>query len=175
MAGISFLPGANMSPQDRQNAALRPGQSPIDVISLNLPKILGARPLASQNLLMGGSSPAMPMNASAPMTGGGSTPEQVVMQALMKATMSVPGEGGGINDELRRQLTQLFGTPTQAAPPPSITVGGDRGVVGPTIPPPRSAPETPTFTPGDNMHINNSPFNIRPVTQPFSQPGMLRK
>lgn len=67
MAGLNFFPGANQSPEDRQSAgALSTGQSAIQTLSLNLPRILGARAVAPSSILGGRGSVAQGGSASLP-------------------------------------------------------------------------------------------------------------
>jgi len=164
MPGLNFLPTANPSPQDQQSAnALTPGQSAISTISLNLPTILGARPLTNSNLLGGG------------MTGAshsGVDPNQIVLQALMHSAMSTPGSAvGSSDDELRRRLASMFGAPSTSGQTPTVTTGGGPAPMPITTPAP--SPPAPIFTPGQNATVYNSPMNLNPVTN-FSTNQALR-
>lgn len=172
MAGLSFLPSATPSATDRNaSRALSPGQSPIDVISLNLPRILGARPLASANLL--GVGPAAP-----PVS-----PQQMVMQALMQSSMATPTTSamnpalsqagtsplgatpsmatGSAEEELRKRLTELFGMSTASQPSPSF--GGTSN--GATTTP------SPVFRPGDAGTDPVPPLPTPVPLQPTPSPG----
>lgn len=167
MAGLNFLPGATPSPEDQSSAsALTPGQSAISTISLNLPRILGAKPLASSALMT-------------PSGRSGQDANQIVMEALMRSSMSSPspmggemsspmGSMGNSDDELRKRLTELFGgitpttTPPPTAPPPTMTPGGSM---------------TPSFTPGSQTHQFNSPVALRPIGEQQNpmQQGRMRE
>lgn len=184
--GLSFLP-STMATGDRAQAnALTPGQSAVDVISLNLPRILGVKPLASANLLGGGETGAT----------RSVDPQQIVWQALMQSSMSTPqtgapssgrpsqasalepspaGMSGPLDDELRKRLQAMFGSSSAPTPQAPIFTPGDGGAPALPSPPVSPAPQTPIFTPGDYAHPTNSPMNLRPITETFSQPGMLRK
>ncbi len=154
MAGITFLPSATRTAQDNSAGnALKSGQSPIQVLSLNLPRILGAQ----AHGLLGGPPAGAPVGVSG--TGSAQSPESMVMSALMQSMMTPststdPASSGPMGpspdpsglgtpdtanpDELRRRLLELLGQPSNT---PSVTQTG----VDPSVPAP-----TPTFTPGDN-------------------------
>jgi len=179
MAGLSFLPSDSQSPEDRSSAsALTPGQSAISTIALNLPKILGVRPLTNSSMLGGGATGA---------THTGVDPNQIVLQALMRSAMSTPASAPmaapslapnptttpmvgvsssivGTDEELRRRLAEMFGSPSA----PATTPGNAPAPVQTPTP-------APIFTPGLDMHINNAAPNLRPVTGPQTMPGDLRK
>lgn len=110
MAGMSFLP-SNNGPDKAAMDALKPGQTPLQVLTLNLPKILGQNAPTS--------APMMPTAPGAPeggptfsfidqqpgMTGGQKqTPQSMVMQALMRSLMGGGGPTDASGDELRRRL-----------------------------------------------------------------------
>lgn len=171
MAGLSFLPSATPSAEDQSSAnALAPGQSAISTIALNLPKILGARPLTNAGMLGGGTTGA---------THAGIDPQQIVLQALMRSAMSTPTTpmsappsapsapmGGGMSsasagpddEELRRRLAEAFGAPTPVNSP---------------APPAAMAP--PIFTPGSNMHVNNAAPMLRPIDTAQTGNPVLRQ
>lgn len=181
--GLSFLPSTQNNLDKSGSNALAPGQSAIDVISLNLPRILGARPLAPSTLLGGGSTGATRTD----------DPNQIVLQALMRSAMSTPGGGAASapmatpqptdlltpsgassagptmsgttnaatgalsssDEELRKRLEALFGNlSSPVAPPKPIFTPGDNGGTSPSPTPTPSQPFTPAPTPAPTPGAN---------------------
>ncbi len=101
--GINFIPSADNAAQGPQRASLEGGNSDLaqawKVLSLNLPRVLGARSLAPKRLLQGGGSAAVQSNAD---------PHAAAFQALIQAMLS-GGMGGGTPDQ---RSPNVYGDPS---------------------------------------------------------------
>lgn len=149
--GVSFLP-SRQNPQDptltTPGSAVKPTISPLNtawnVLSLRLPKFLGARSLAPQELLnapgAGGAAGALPPSMSAgaggsPVSGGtdsgGFNPDSALFEAAVRAMLGVGSTAGtGFGD---------LGTPEVPRLIPGVDEKGSSGDII-TAPPIASAP-----------------------------------
>lgn len=162
MAGLSFLPSANQTPEDRNSAgALAPGQSPIQTLSLNLPRVVGARAAAPSSILAGRGG-----SAQGGSTGGSA--EQMVLKALMAAMMQ---GGGQASPDLLSQIRALFGTGPAGGNLPTLTPTVGFGGHAPGSNPIELTPNTPPPQPANPMPAPAPPAPIPPP--PTNQVGVF--
>lgn len=152
--GITFMPSADNAAQGPQQAGLEgPGGSDLaqafKILSLHLPRVLGAQSLAPKRLLNAQGSAALP---------SGFNPQAAVIQALLQAMSggverpiaTFPGDTGGQSPDLRdffageNPRAPTFPT---TPPPPKVTPGGGGGE-GKVPQPWQDVPMTPPTPPG---------------------------
>lgn len=141
--GISFLPSqeqAAMGPHQGQMEGV-PEQA-FKILSMRLPRVLGARAMSPEGL----------MNAPG-SAGMGGNPLAAVFEALLK-TMS-GGQPGGWNAP---QMPRYKDTPPTG------------GTFGPSLPP-GSRPPSPKFVPGDKGPQINAPVFDSPQGPRISEDG----
>jgi hypothetical protein len=136
--GVTFIPSAqNAAMGPRQGAMEGPGGSDLaqafKILSLHLPRVLGAQSLAPKRLLTSSGSGALP---------SGFNPQAAVIQALLQA-MSGGGNVGPIatypdaQPDTSRGLQDFFRNenprtpPVTEPPPPKVTPGGEKGIADP--------------------------------------------
>lgn len=143
--GVSFMPGGDsmyrrQRPGQQGPSSVAPMQEAIKILSLRMPRVVGANPLAPMSLLGG--------------QGGGGLPEGLLQQLLrtqgmQPATnaggpMSGPGQigiQGATSPFMQGEGSRAAGYGPGAAPPVSVTAGlNDPGAAG-APPPPSGAPQ----------------------------------
>ncbi len=165
--GVSFLPGSE-TPSRHPSGDATGGSDlaqAIKILSLRLPRVVGARAIASPRLLTSPGAAGIP----------GANPHAAVFEALLK---SIAG-GGGMSSP---------GMPGPSTPSEPWTPGPDRGApwtpgpTPPTIPPPFPLPAphiTPgivppggSFAPGPDRANTPLPPPIEIPRQPEPPPGI---
>jgi hypothetical protein len=132
--GISFLPSADAAEQGPRQGNMEGdlGQA-LQILSLRLPRILGAHSISPPGL----------MNAQGAAGAGGFNPMQAVIQALLAAGGGGGGQGMGGGAQGPMGIGGQLG-PT-APPPPRIIPGGGDVPIGPEQP--VAPPRLPGFSP----------------------------
>lgn len=138
MAGMSFLPGTS-GPDKSAADALKPGQSALQVLTLNLPKILGAKaPTSAENMgpTVGDTGVGFEFGGNNGIggTSGATSPQSIVMQALMRSLMG-GSEMSSSSPTSEEELRKRFGL---SAPPM------DMGQSAPSANPSQALDATPT-------------------------------
>ncbi len=134
--GVSFVPGGQGDPQNRSQQGEASGAAPlqqaIQMLSLRLPRVVGANAMAPGQLL----------NAPGGMGGSGNP----LLEALLR--LAGMAGGGGMPSGMPNQAPSpmAFGS----APMPRFNPGGEDQRVGPQLQPP-SAPPTNSAGPAGSM------------------------
>lgn len=167
--GISFIPSVENQAQGPQQNAMEGGGSDLTqawkVLSLQLPRVMGAQSLAPKRLLNG---------AGAAGVAGGLDPHAAAFQALIQAMVGASG-GNGYMPTDQRQPT---GTPTAPAGNPYTDFFANeprmpqpRTDPGLSVPPRLSPPDTRVI-PGDDSRaptLPNYPMGTAPTLPSFGQ------
>jgi Wiskott-Aldrich syndrome protein len=152
MAGLSFAPPASPDRRSQQQnaAALSPTQQALQVLSLHLPRILGARAISPSSLLTPQTGPAAPVS-----------PDAAVLQSALQA-----GRAG-----LGAPSSPLAPAPAALPAAPSSGMSPAAQAVAALLQAARNyqAP-TPTITPGDTGTSNPPTHGPVITTGPSAPP-----
>ena len=164
--GLTFAPTAAAQQDDKMRQG-SPLQQAIQVLSLRLPRIMGARPIAPQQLLG-----AQGAAGGSPYGNPSAIVQQIMQQILGGKTppVGVPPTGGivpqgmyqpprgGINPQGVPRLDPITGG--YGVPPPPVIVPGAGNPPPPVIVPGEGAPQPPYSPP---------PVTTNPETTPMQQ------
>lgn len=175
--GLSFAPPTTPDRREQASAAaqLGPTQRAIQVLSLHLPRILGARAIAPRSLLA-------PERPASPLS-----PEAALTQNAIQASGS-PVLGGRASD-IAGQLADLLtsGTAFDQFAPKTPDLTGARPIPtapdqpapsGPKVLPPSIAAPPPRFVVDNPNDVpvspvpTDSPFGTQPFTSPVLAPNL---
>jgi hypothetical protein len=151
--GITFMPTADAAANGPKQASIE-GQggntdlaAAFKILSLHLPRVLGASAIAPKRLLTSGGS-------SAVATPAGSSPYAAVFQSLLQSMAGGGSSGGG--PDLGSSMASIYGAPSpggpgdsspgfggSSAPPPNITVGDVGRIYNAPTPDPTPTQTTP--------------------------------
>lgn len=150
--GITFAPTPDQAEMGQKNFALQ-GGSPeaIQILSLHLPKFLGARPLAPNDLLTAKSTNPGSAVVDSILRDMGLLPQQATGQARGGA----PSETGSLADMLR----QATGGGQRFEPTPNVIPG-----IGPGEPPPGTLPSVQREIPPPT--VQDQPQYLGPIFPP---------
>jgi DNA polymerase-3 subunit gamma/tau len=174
MAGLSFAPPASPDRRSQQQnaSALSPTQQALQVLSLHLPRILGARAISPSSLLTpqpGGASPVSPDAAvlqSALQAGPGALGAPTSPLAPSVNTAPSPVNTGAsptaaqavaalIQSALQGRMPSPVITPGGGPQPTQPPTNGPIVETGPTAPPPAPAPPAPVGGSGNPIRWGN--------------------
>lgn len=157
--GVSFQPGAqqngNGTGERDRSARATPVQQAIQLLSLRLPSVVGARALAPQGLLQG--------QGSAGLATSGMSLEAFLRRLMQQSGAGIPAQAQGVFDVPSAQQDREGGISRSLPQPgPQPQSGGSA--------PPLLTPGPPRFTPGQTTAGGPSPSPEWSAPKPTPEP-----